>query len=134
MLRCCRSANDLPSVTMYWTVLTFEFSIVGLKTSDRTPSATVNQTFEVVLRAVPKQSLRAKSIYAVVPGPPGAEPPAYWALETEAAIPIPQAQTSSSVIASRAAAGRRPPSIDLLYPDRASSSRPLNGTDSGGRI
>ena len=48
-------------MTMYWTVLTLEFSIVGLSTSDSTPSATVNHTFEVVLRAVPKQSLRARS-------------------------------------------------------------------------
>lgn len=29
MSRCCRSANVLPSVTRYCTVLTFELSIVG---------------------------------------------------------------------------------------------------------
>ena len=50
-----------PSVTMYWTVLTLLASIDGLKTSESTPPATVNHTFEVVLRAVPKQSLRATS-------------------------------------------------------------------------
>ncbi len=61
MSRCCRSVNVRPSVTMYWTVLTLVFSIVGLNTSDSTPSATVNHTFDLVLRAVPKQSLRAVS-------------------------------------------------------------------------
>ena len=63
MSRCCMSVNDRPSVTMYCNVLTLLFSIVGLNVSERTPSATVNQTFEVVLRAVPKQSLRARSRY-----------------------------------------------------------------------
>ena len=113
---------------MYWTVFTFESSIVGLNTSDSTPSATVNQTFEVVLRAVPKQSLRATSIYAVVPGPPGADPPADWALETGAAIPIPQPHTVSRAIAKRADADRRPPSISVVYPDRASSSPLLDSS------
>jgi hypothetical protein len=57
------SVNDRPSVTMYCSVLTLLFWIVGLNVSERTPSATVNQTFEVVFRAVPKQSLRARSRY-----------------------------------------------------------------------
>jgi hypothetical protein len=46
---------------MYCTVLTLLFSIVGLKVSDRTPSATEYQTFEVASRPVTKQSLRARS-------------------------------------------------------------------------
>ena len=61
MSRCCRSANVCPSVTMYWTVLTLVASMLGLNTSESTPPATVNHTLEVVLRAVPKQSLRATS-------------------------------------------------------------------------
>ena len=36
------------------------------------PFATVYQTFEVVFRAVPRQSLRARSKCDTVPGPPGA--------------------------------------------------------------
>ncbi len=36
------------------------------------PLATVYQTFELVLRAVPRQSLRARSKCDTAPGPPGA--------------------------------------------------------------
>src|ERR1022692_1007809 len=72
MSRVCRSVKVDPSVTMYWRVSTFVLSIVGSYTSDRTPSATVYQTLEAVSRAVPRQSLRARSKYDSVPGPPGA--------------------------------------------------------------
>ncbi len=61
MSRVCRSVNDEPSVTTYCSVLTFVLSIVGSYTSESTPPATVYQTFDVVLRAVPRQSLRARS-------------------------------------------------------------------------
>jgi hypothetical protein len=61
MSRVCRSVKVLPSVTMYCRVSTFVLSIVGSYTSDSTPPATVYQTLEVVLRAVPTQSLRARS-------------------------------------------------------------------------
>src|SRR3954470_2510618 len=47
-------------------------SIVGEKTSERTPPATVYQTFDVRLRAVPTQSLRARSKCDIAPGAPGA--------------------------------------------------------------
>ena len=40
--------------------------------SDSTPPATVYQTFDAVPVAVPAQSLRARSKYDIVPGPPGA--------------------------------------------------------------
>src|ERR1017187_6583511 len=43
--------------------------MVGAYTSDSTPSATVYQILEVVLRAVPRQSLRARSKWLVAPGP-----------------------------------------------------------------
>src|SRR5438132_1366971 len=49
--------------------------MVGLYTSERTPLATVNQTFEVVLRAVPMQSLRARSKCDRAPGPSAAAVP-----------------------------------------------------------
>src|SRR6266516_1390661 len=68
----CRSVKVAPSVTMYCSVPTLVLSIVGSYTSDRTPSATVYQTLEPVLRAVPRQSLRARSKKDIVPGPPGA--------------------------------------------------------------
>jgi hypothetical protein len=46
------------------------FSIVGLYTSDRTPSATVYHAFDPVLAAVPKQSFLAASARRVqVPCP-----------------------------------------------------------------
>ena len=61
MSRVWRSVKVFPSVTTYCRVLTFVASIVGQYVSDSTPSATVNHTFEVVLRAVPTQSLRARS-------------------------------------------------------------------------
>ena len=61
MSRVCRSVNDEPSVTTYCRVLTFVLSMVGSYTSDSTPPATVYQTFDVESRAVPRQSLRAKS-------------------------------------------------------------------------
>src|SRR5260221_13880919 len=72
MSRVCRSVNVAPSVTMYWSVCTFVLSIAGSYTSESTPPATVYQTLEVVLRAVPTQSLRARSKWDIVPGPPGA--------------------------------------------------------------
>src|ERR1700742_2178198 len=84
MLRCCRSAKVWPSVTMYWTVLTLVASMLGLNTSESTPPATVNHTLEVVLRAVPKQSLRATSRKDWAPGPPGASPDG-WAARGAAA-------------------------------------------------
>ena len=43
---------------MYCTVLTLVFSIVGLNTSDSTPSATVNHAFDAVLRG------RAETVFA----------------------------------------------------------------------
>ncbi len=61
MSRVCRSVNVLPSVTRYWSVCTLVASTVGQYTSDSAPSATVNHTFDCVLRAVPTQSLRARS-------------------------------------------------------------------------
>ena len=61
MSRVCRSVKVDPSVTMYCSVCTSVLSIVGSYTSDSTPPATVYQTFDVVLRAVPRQSLRARS-------------------------------------------------------------------------
>ncbi len=59
--RVCRSVKVDPSVTTNCNDFTLVLSIVGLYTSDSTPSATVYQTFEVSLRAVPRQSLRARS-------------------------------------------------------------------------
>ena len=50
-----------PSETMYCSVCTLVASTVGQYVSDNAPSATVNHTLEVVLRAVPTQSLRARS-------------------------------------------------------------------------
>src|SRR3954469_6005313 len=72
MSRDCRSVNVEPSLTMNCIVSTFVVSTLGSYTSDRTPSATVNQTREVVLRAVPTQSLRARSKCDSAPGAPGA--------------------------------------------------------------
>jgi hypothetical protein len=43
--------------------------------SDRTPPATVYQTFDAVPVAVPTQSLRARSKYDIEPGASGATPP-----------------------------------------------------------
>ena len=74
MSRCCRSAKVEPLVTMYCRVPLSVFSIVGLYTSESTPPATVNHTFDAVPWAVPKQSLRELSRYAWVPGRPGALP------------------------------------------------------------
>ncbi len=59
MSRSWRSVKVEPSVTTYCTVCTLVASRLGLNTSESTPSATVNQTLEVLLRAVPTQSLRA---------------------------------------------------------------------------
>src|SRR5262249_54127211 len=72
MSRVCRSVKVAPSVTTYCSDFTFVLSIVGSYTSDSTPSATVNQTFDVALRAVPTQSLRARSKNDGAPGAPGA--------------------------------------------------------------
>src|SRR5450755_2567733 len=74
MSRCCRSEKVEPLVTMYCSVPLSVSSIVGLYTSERTPPATVNHTFDAVPWAVPKQSLRALLRYAWVPGRPGALP------------------------------------------------------------
>src|ERR1700751_6129118 len=51
------------------------FSSVGLHVSGRTTSEPVNRPLEVVLRAVPKESLWARSRYAWGPGPSGAASP-----------------------------------------------------------
>src|SRR3954469_16700558 len=69
MLRVWRSVKVDPSVTTYWSVSTLVLSLVGKYTSLKTPSATVNQTLERVLRAVPTQSLRARSKCESAPGP-----------------------------------------------------------------
>jgi hypothetical protein len=61
MSRVCRSVNVDPSVTAYCRVSTLVLSMVGAYTSDSTPLATVNHTLDVPLRAVPTQSLRARS-------------------------------------------------------------------------
>src|SRR3954469_12307140 len=68
MLRVWRSVKVDPSVTTYWSVSTLVLSLVGKYTSLKTPSATVNQTLERVLRAVPTQSLRARSKCESAPG------------------------------------------------------------------
>src|SRR5262245_49875524 len=73
MSRACRSVKVEPSVTRYCIVSTLVVSIVGAYTSDRTPPATVYQILDVVFRAVPRQSLRARSKCEREPGPPGAE-------------------------------------------------------------
>src|SRR5579883_1453197 len=70
--RVCKSVKVEPSVTAYCSVLTFVLSTVGSYTSDSTPSATVYQTFETESRAVPRQSLRARSKEEAAPGPPDA--------------------------------------------------------------
>src|ERR1700726_518059 len=75
MSRVCRSLNVDPSVTMYWSVLTSVLSIVGSYTSESTPSATVYQTLEAWLAAVPTQSFPARSKYAAAPGARGAVAP-----------------------------------------------------------
>ena len=62
MSRCCRAVKLLPSVTMYCRVASLLFSIVGLYTSDSTPSATVYHAFDPVFAAVPKQSFLAVSM------------------------------------------------------------------------
>src|SRR6476659_4119107 len=72
MSRVCRSVNDEPSVKRYCIVSTLVVSMVGAYTSERTPPATGDQIFEDVLRAVPRQSLRARSKWLSVPGPPPA--------------------------------------------------------------
>src|SRR5262245_66685268 len=72
MSRACRSVKVEPSVTRYCIVSTLVVSMVGAYTSDRTPPATVYQIFDVVFRAVPRQSLRATSKWESPPGPPGA--------------------------------------------------------------
>src|SRR4051794_2796998 len=69
MLRVWRSVKVDPSVTTYWSVSTLVLSLVGKYTSLKTPSATVNQTLERVLRAVPTQSLRDRSKCESAPGP-----------------------------------------------------------------
>src|SRR5882724_2945432 len=72
MSRLCRSVNVCPSVTTYCNVSTLVVSIVGPYTSDSTPPATVYQTLDEPFRAVPRQSLRAKSKCESCPGPSGA--------------------------------------------------------------
>src|SRR5919197_3750800 len=69
MSRVCRSVNVAPSVTTNCIVSTFVLSTVGLYTSDSTPPATVNHTFERVPVAVPTQSLRARPKCDSEPGP-----------------------------------------------------------------
>src|SRR3990172_4563373 len=56
-------------------VSTWFVSMVGAYTSESTPPATVYQIREVVFRAVPRQSLRARSKWLGAPGAPGAAPP-----------------------------------------------------------
>src|SRR5664279_481448 len=67
--RLCRSVKVDPSVTTYCIVWMFVVSIVGAYTSERTPPAIVYQILDVVLRAVPRQSLRARSKWLRAPGP-----------------------------------------------------------------
>src|SRR5215471_7025601 len=85
MSRVCRSVNEEPSVTRYCIVSSFVVSIVGAYSSDSTPPATVYQIFDVVLRAVPRQSFRARSKWLKAPGPPAAGPGAATAAGTAAA-------------------------------------------------
>src|SRR5262245_17327843 len=72
--RVCRSVKLVPSVTTNCIVDRFVLSTVGLYTSESTPFAIVNQTFDVRLAAVPTQSLRARSKRDSSPGAPGADP------------------------------------------------------------
>src|SRR5829696_2134285 len=70
MSRLCRSVKVAPSVTTYCRVSTLVLSTVGAYTSDSTPPATVYQTFDAEVRAVPTQSLRARSKWDSTPGAP----------------------------------------------------------------
>src|SRR5262245_50971125 len=97
MSRVWRSVKLEPSVTMNWSVSLLVLSFVGKYTSESTPSATVNQTFDRRLRAVPTQSLRARSKCESAPGPSGAGPLGGWApaLATAAATPSAIAKVTS---------------------------------------
>src|SRR5690349_610483 len=110
MSRVWRSVNDAPSVTTYCSVSTLVVSLVGKETSLSTPPATVNQTFDVRLRAVPTQSLRARSKCDSAPGPSlarggGGAAPAL-------------APPASSAMSTTAPANRRRPFIDHSPPRR----------------
>src|SRR5215510_12225381 len=76
MSRACRSVKEAPSVTTNCMVSTLVLSTVGLYTSDSTPPATVNHIFDVLLLAVPTQSLRARSKCDRAPEPSAAPTPA----------------------------------------------------------
>src|ERR1700733_5461010 len=116
MSRCCRSVKVEPSVTTYCTVCTLVASRLGLNTSESTPSATVNQTLEVLSRAVPTQSLRATSRYDWAPGPPGAEPEG-WAAGAAIAAPAGTPARTATSTPNNSAHCRRD-MWPLLYPPR----------------
>src|SRR6266542_242435 len=66
---------------------------VKVDSSETTPPATVYQTFEVRLRAVPRQSLRARSKCESAPGPPGAVGAAFAGTPGKVASASPSAST-----------------------------------------
>src|SRR5450631_1763851 len=97
--RVWRSVNDFPSVTRYCIVSTLVVSMVGAYTSESTPPATVYQILEVVLRAVPRQSLRARPKWLVAPGPSAAAADALaGAIGTNAAAAREAAAKSTAVV------------------------------------
>src|SRR5213078_1646768 len=86
---------------MYCSVPTLVLSAVGSYTSDRTPPATVYQTFDVLFRAVPTHSLRPRSKNDIEPGPPGAS--AAGAVDAPLAGPAVASRPAATVSARPAA-------------------------------
>src|SRR5919197_2061830 len=103
--RPCSSVNVRPSVTTNRIDSTLVVSMVGSYTSDSTPPATVNHTFDVVSRAVPTQSLRARSKRETAPGPAGAGARAALAA-APAASPVTSPVTSPATRTTATTAGR----------------------------
>src|SRR6266550_1021924 len=128
MSRVCRSVNDVPSVTTYCIVSTFVVSIVGAYTSDSTPPATVYQILDVVLRAVPRQSFRARSKWLKAPGPPVAGPGAATAAGTATA-----SEPATTAPAARTTNHDRARMALLVKPD-AIVCRPLSQPHQPGRV
>src|SRR6266508_2836143 len=101
MSRDCRSVNVAPSVTTNCIVSTLVLSTVGLYTSDNTPPAMVNHTFERVPVAVPRQSLRARSKCDSEPGPSVAAEAARAGADTPPSDAVTAATTARHAMPSR---------------------------------
>src|ERR1035437_2142076 len=101
---------------MYCIVSTLVVSMVGAYTSDSTPPATVYQILEVVLRAVPRQSLRARSKWLGAPGP------------SVAAASALAGAIGTNIVAATVAAAAMSTVAVLLFISMAHSQRPSTVT------